>query len=63
MAPIACIPTRPLRSIDPYRARRDYRRNPKHTYRIGYVESRDGLDWIRKDEVVGIDLSEEGWDS
>jgi hypothetical protein len=45
-----------------YRARRDYRRNPKNTYRIGYAESGDGLDWVRKDEVVGIDVSEDGWD-
>ncbi len=33
------------------------------TYRIGYAESDDGLDWIRKDAEAGIDLSSEGWDS
>jgi hypothetical protein len=33
------------------------------SYRIGYAESRDGLDWVRKDELVGIDVSESGWDS
>ncbi len=32
-------------------------------YRIGYAESPDGLDWRRKDENVGIDVAEEGWDS
>ncbi len=32
-------------------------------YRIGYAESTDGLNWIRKDEEVGIDVSESGWDS
>jgi len=32
-------------------------------YRIGYAESIDGLNWERKDELVGIDVSETGWDS
>jgi predicted GH43/DUF377 family glycosyl hydrolase len=32
-------------------------------YRLGYAESEDGLNWTRKDEVVGIDVSESGWDS
>jgi|ERR1700720_510908 len=32
-------------------------------YRIGYAESRDGLDWERIDEKVGIDTSDSGWDS
>ena len=32
-------------------------------YRIGYAESLDGLKWDRKDEEVGIDVSESGWDS
>ncbi|MFQ5751293.1 MAG: hypothetical protein ACE5HI_04785, partial [bacterium] len=31
--------------------------------RIGYAESENGLDWIRKDEEVGIEVSDEGWDS
>ena len=33
------------------------------TYRIGYAESKDGVAWDRKDEQVGIDVSESGWDS
>lgn len=33
------------------------------TYRIGYAESMDGVRFIRKDEDVGIDVSEKGWDS
>ena len=33
------------------------------SYRIGYAESPDGLVWRRKDEEVGIDVSETGWDS
>jgi hypothetical protein len=32
-------------------------------YRIGYAESHDGLEWVRKDEEVGIDVSPSGWDS
>lgn len=31
-------------------------------YRIGYAESVDGINWVRKDEEVGIDVSESGWD-
>ena len=33
-------------------------------YRIGYAESRDGLDWTRMDEQVGIDISgnPDDWD-
>jgi hypothetical protein len=33
------------------------------SYRIGYAESRDGIQWVRKDEEVGMDVSESGWDS
>jgi predicted GH43/DUF377 family glycosyl hydrolase len=32
-------------------------------YRIGYAESPDGQDWIRRDDKIGIDVSAEGWDS
>jgi hypothetical protein len=32
-------------------------------YRIGYAESKDGINWTRKDDEVGIDVSEAGWDS
>lgn len=33
------------------------------SYRIGYAESRDGLNWTRKDHESGIDVSADGWDS
>jgi len=33
------------------------------TYRIGYAESADGINWVRIDDRVGIDVSESGWDS
>lgn len=32
-------------------------------YRIGYAESMDGIRWSRKDELAGINPSDEGWDS
>lgn len=31
-------------------------------YRIGYAQSSDGIQWVRKD-YSGIDVSESGWDS
>jgi len=33
------------------------------SYRLGYAESLDGLSWERKDNEVGITVSETGWDS
>jgi len=33
------------------------------SYRIGYAESPDGVQWTRKDELAGIDVSDNGWDS
>lgn len=33
------------------------------SYRIGYAESEDGIRWQRMDNSVGIDVSEDGWDS
>ena len=32
-------------------------------YRIGYAESTDGKNWVRKDGKIGIDVSDSGWDS
>jgi len=32
-------------------------------YRIGYAESTDGIHFERMDELAGIDVSSEGWDS
>jgi len=32
------------------------------SYRIGYAESADGLNWTRLDHAVGIARSESGWD-
>lgn len=33
------------------------------SYRIGYAESDDGIEWERKDDQAGIDISKTGWDS
>lgn len=38
-------------------------RSKQHGYRIGYAYSDDGIYWTRDDERVGIDVSDEGWDS
>ncbi|WP_456399945.1 hypothetical protein [Persephonella sp.] len=45
-----------------YRMFYSIRTRPKG-YRLGYAESKDGINWIRKDDEIGIDVSEEGWDS
>lgn len=31
-------------------------------YRIGYAESNDGISWTRKDDEVGLTVSDDGWD-
>jgi hypothetical protein len=33
------------------------------SYRIGFAISENGIDWIRRDELAGIEASREGWDS
>ena len=46
-----------------YRGIRDYRTDPAQSYRLGFAESTDGLAWRRRDEEVGIERSDSGWDS
>lgn len=47
-----------------YRMWYSFRAQPDvDTYRIGYAESCDGLNWTRLDKFVGIDVSAEGWDA
>jgi hypothetical protein len=46
-----------------YRSAINYRKDPNQSYRLGYAESRDGIDWARKDQEIGIGKSESGWDS
>lgn len=33
------------------------------SYRLGYAESTDGLDWHRRDSFAGLDVSDNGFDS
>jgi hypothetical protein len=40
-----------------------YRSGSGEKYRIGYSQSDDGITWKRKHEQVGIDISENDWDS
>ena len=40
-----------------YRGAFDYRRNPKFSYRIGYAYSTDLFNWVRNDNLAGIDIS------
>jgi len=46
-----------------YRESLDFRENRERSYRIGYAYSDDLVNWTRDDGAVGIDVSEEGWDS
>ena len=46
-----------------YRGAFDYRKNPKHSYRIGYASSTDLLNWTRNDDKAGIDVSSDGFDN
>lgn len=46
-----------------YRGIYDYRNSKEESYRIGFAESQDGIQWIRNDSLAGIDISKEGWDS
>ncbi|HKY26625.1 MAG TPA: hypothetical protein VJM12_01625 [Pyrinomonadaceae bacterium] len=32
-------------------------------YRLTYAESADGINWTRRDDQIGIDVSSSGWDS
>jgi hypothetical protein len=53
-----------IKDDDIYKMWYSYRANGTiTTYRIGYAESLDGLVWKRKDNEVGIDVSNSGWDS
>ncbi|MGM1055656.1 MAG: hypothetical protein ACQEWG_07225 [Bacteroidota bacterium] len=46
-----------------YRNSVDYRTDPQKSYRLGYAESSDGINWTRMDDQVGISFAKEGWDS
>jgi hypothetical protein len=46
-----------------FRGSVDYRTDKAQSYRLGYADSPDGIHWQRKDGEVGIERSEDGWDS
>ena len=46
-----------------YRGSENYRVKSENSYRIGLAESQDMKNWTRKDENVGINVSDDGWDS
>lgn len=54
-----------IKDSDGYKMWYSFRAQPGiETYRIGYAESKDGITWTRKDELMkGFDVSESGWDS
>jgi len=45
-----------------HRGSEDFR-DGADAYRLGYARSENLLDWERRDELAGIDVSEDGWDS
>ncbi len=48
-----------------YRGSENYRKNTNTSYKIGYATSKNLLNWERKDELVGISISQaqSDWDS
>lgn len=40
-----------------------YSINNNGIYKLGYAESKDGLNWVRKDELAGLSPSGDSWDS
>lgn len=52
-----------VKDDDIYRMFYSVRRRDVESYRLGYAESDDGIHWQRKDEEIGLDVSESGWDS
>jgi hypothetical protein len=46
-----------------YRSSVDFRKNRENGYRIGYAYSNDLKNWTRADELAGITVSKDEWDS
>ncbi len=51
------------RGPDDYQLFYSIRRRSYAAYRLGYAESSDGINWVRKDDQMGLDVSPEGFDS
>lgn len=55
---------RVIKDLDTYKMWYSYRASKENnTYRIGYSESLDGFNWVRKDCVQSLTPSIQGWDS
>ena len=52
-----------IKDGDLYKMWYSIRSKAQVSYRLGYAESPDGVQWTRKDDEVGITVSETGWDS
>jgi hypothetical protein len=53
-----------IKEAGSYKMWYSYRSSKKsQEYRIGYAESVNGKNWVRKDDEVGLDVSAEGWDT
>lgn len=46
-----------------YRQAFGFREDPSRGYRLGYAWSKDAKSWVRDDNMSGIDISKDGWDS
>lgn len=45
------------------RGSHNFRSSGDSSYKLGYASSRDFINWTRDDSKVGIEISNEGWDS
>ena len=55
---------RVIKDNNSYKMWFSYRGGEKaNTYRIGYAESDNAIDWVRKDEEVNLDVTHSQWDS
>lgn len=52
----------PAHAGEPHRMYYSIRTRSKG-YRLGYAESADGMNWQRRDDDLGLDVSQSGWDS
>ena len=46
-----------------FRNAQKYRTDPNKSYRLGYAESKDGLKWNRKDDVLDLFEQKSNWDN
>jgi hypothetical protein len=51
------------RGLNDYQLFYSIRRRSFAAYRLGYAESKDGINWVRKDDEMGLDVTPGGFDS